>query len=179
MVFPAVMYGCESWTIKKAEHRIDASKLWCWRGLLRVPWTARRSSQSILKEISPDIHWKDWCWSSNILATWCEELIHCKRSWCWERLKAGGEGDDGGLDVWISLPTQWTEVWASSRRWWRAGKPGVLQSMGSQIIGHDWANELKWIFQLKKKIYANKKGLSLRNIMFMRVSWNQYYVICI
>ena len=77
MVFPVVMYGCKSWTIKKAEHwRIDAFELWCWRRLLRVPWTARRSNQSILKEISPGCCWKDWCWSwnSNTLATWCEEL---------------------------------------------------------------------------------------------------------
>ena len=81
MVFPVVMYGCESWTIKKAErkaehHIIDASVLWCWRRLLRVPWTARRSSQFILKEIDPEIHWKFWCWSwnSNSLSTWCEEL---------------------------------------------------------------------------------------------------------
>ena len=75
MIFPVIMYGCESWTIKKAEcRRIDAFELWCWRRLLRVPWTARRSSQSILKEISPGVHWKDWCWrwNSNTLATWCE-----------------------------------------------------------------------------------------------------------
>ena len=66
MVFPVVTYGCESWTIKKAEHqRIDAFELWCWRRLLRIPWTARRTHQSILKEISPNIHWKDWCWSWN------------------------------------------------------------------------------------------------------------------
>ena len=85
MVFLVVMYGCKSWTIKKAEHRrIDAFELWCWRNLLRVPWTARRSNQSILKEISLDIHWKDWCWgwNSNTLATWCEELNHWKRPWC-------------------------------------------------------------------------------------------------
>ena len=78
MVFPVVMYGCESWTVKKAEcQRIDAFELWCWRRLLRVPWTAGRSNQSILKEIL-NIHWKDWCWSwnSNTLATWCEELTH-------------------------------------------------------------------------------------------------------
>ena len=76
-VFPVVTYGCESWTIKKTEHRrIDAFELWCWRGLLRVPWTARRLNQFILKEISPEYHWKDWCWSwsSNTLATWFEEL---------------------------------------------------------------------------------------------------------
>ena len=81
MVFPVAMYGCESWTIKKAEHRrIDASELWRWRRLLRVPWTARRSNQSILEEIIPDIHWKDWfwSWSSYTLATWCEELTHQK-----------------------------------------------------------------------------------------------------
>ena len=86
--FSSVMYGCESWTIKKAEcRRIDAFELWCWRRLLRVPWTARRSNQSILKETSPGCSWKDWCWSwnSNTLATWCEELTHLKRPWCWER----------------------------------------------------------------------------------------------
>ena len=83
MVFPVVMYGCESWTIKKAEHqRIDAFKLWCWRRLSRIPWLARRSNQSILKEIILNIHWKDWCWSSNTLVTWCEELTHWKRPWC-------------------------------------------------------------------------------------------------
>ena len=100
MVFPVVMYGCESWTVKKAEHqRIDAFELWCWRRLLRVPWTARRSNQFILKEISLGVHWKDWSWSwnSNILATWCKELTHWKRPWCWEELGAG-EGDDRGWD---------------------------------------------------------------------------------
>ena len=93
MVFPVVMYGCESWTVKKAKRqRIDAFELWCWRRLLRVPWTARRSNQSILKEISPGVHWRDWCWSwnSNTLVTWCGELTHLKRPWCWKRLKAGG-----------------------------------------------------------------------------------------
>ena len=99
LVFQVVMYGCESWTVKKAEcQKIDAFELWCWRRLLRVLWTARRSNQSILKEISPGVHWKDWCWSwnSNTLATWCEELTHLKRPWCWERSTAGGEGDYRG-----------------------------------------------------------------------------------
>ena len=108
IVFPVVRYGYESWTIKKAEcRRIDAFELWCWRKLLRVPWIARRSNQSILKEISPGVHWKDWCWSwsSNTLATWYEELTHWKRPWCWERLKAGGEGDDRGWDVWMASLT--------------------------------------------------------------------------
>ena len=113
MVFPVVMYGCESWTVKKAElRRIDAFELWCWRRLLRVLWTARRSNQSILKGSVLGIHWKEWCWSwnSNTLAIWCEELTHLKRPWCWERLKAGGEGDDRGWDGWMASPTQWTWV---------------------------------------------------------------------
>ena len=121
MVFPVVMYGCESWTIKKAEcQRTDAFELWCWRRLLRVPWTARRSNQSILKEISPEYSLKDWCWSwcSSTLAIWCEELTHWKRPWSWERLKAGGEGDDRGRDGWMASLTWWTWVWASSGSWW-------------------------------------------------------------
>ena len=96
LVFPVVMYGCESWTIKKAERwRIDVFELWCWRRLLRAPWRSRRSNQSVL-----NIHWKDWCWSwsSNTLATWCEELTHWRRPWCWERLKARRERDDRGWD---------------------------------------------------------------------------------
>ena len=101
MVFPVVIYRCESWTIKRDKYwKIDAFELWYWRSLLRVPWTVRRSNQSILKEINPETHWKDWCWSwsSNTLATWCKEPTHWKRPWCWERLRAGGEGDNRGLD---------------------------------------------------------------------------------
>ena len=109
MVLPVVMYGCESWTVKKAEcRRIDAFELWCWRRLLRVCWTARRSNQSILKErLVLGVHWKDWCWSwnSNPLATWCEESTHLKRPWMRERLKAGGEEDDRGWDGWMASPT--------------------------------------------------------------------------
>ena len=101
MVFPGVLYGCESWTIKKAEHRrTDVFKLWCWRRLLRVPWTARRSNLSILKEINPEYSLEDWCWgwSSNTLATWGKEPTYWKRPWFWERLKEkkeGGRGLDG------------------------------------------------------------------------------------
>ena len=137
MVFPVVMYGCESWTMKKAEHwTIDAFELWCWRILLRVPWTARRSNQSILKEINPEYSLKDWCWSwnSNTLTSSCEEMSHWKRPWCWERLKAGGEGDIRGWDSWMTSQIQWTWVWASSRRCvkdreaWHAAVPGVAKS---------------------------------------------------
>ena len=132
---------------------IDAFELWCWRRLLRVPWTARRSNQSILKESVLNTHWKDWCWScsSNPLATWCEELTHWKRPWCWERLKVGGEGDNRGWDGWMASPTPWTWVWASSRSWWWTGKPGVLQSMGSQRVGHDWATKLNWLLKQQKQ----------------------------
>ena len=90
--------------------------------------------------------WKDWCWSwnSNTLATWCEELTHWKRPWCWERLRAGGEGDGRGWDGWMVSPTQRTWVWAFSRSCWWIGKPGVLQSMGWQRVRHDWVTELNW-----------------------------------
>ena len=141
MVFPVIMYRCESWTIKKAEcWRIDAFELWCWR-LLRVPQTARRPNQSILKEINLNIHWKDWCWNSNTLATWCEELTHWKRPWCWQRLRARREGSNRGWDGWTASLTQWTWVWANSgSRWW-TGRPGVLQSMRSPRVRHNWVTE--------------------------------------
>ena len=106
MVFPAVMYGCESLTIKKAKcWRIDAFELWYWRRLLRVPWTARRSNQSILKEIGPECSLEGLILKLKLqcLATWCEELTHWKRPWCWERLKAGGEGGDRRRDGWHHL----------------------------------------------------------------------------
>ena len=146
-VFPVVMYGCDSWTIKKAEHRrIDVFELWCWRRLLRVPWTARRYNQSILKEISPEYSLEGliWNWNSNTLATWWEELTHWKRPWSWERLKAGGERDDRGWDGWMASPTQWTWAWVDSGNQWWTGRPGVLQSMGSQTVRHNWATELNW-----------------------------------
>ena len=98
MVFLVVMYRCKSWTIKEAEgQRINSFGLWCWRRLLRVPWTSRKSNQSIWKEISPDYYWKDWCWSwsSNTLVSWCEEPTHWKRPWCWEKWKVGREGEKG------------------------------------------------------------------------------------
>ena len=93
-----------------------------------------------------NIHWKDWCWlwNFNTLATWCEELTHWKRPWCWERLKAGGEGADRGWDGGMASPTQRTWVWVNSRSWWWMRRPGVLQSMGLQRE-HNWATELNWI----------------------------------
>ena len=122
------------------------------------------------KEIQPvhpkgNIHWKNrcWGWNSNTLATWCEELTHLKRPWCWERLKVGGEGDDRGWDGWMASPTQWAWVWVNSRSWWWTARPGVLQSMGSQRVRHDWVTELNWTdWNLKYllKIIFTKKILS-------------------
>ena len=106
------------------------------------------------KEIQPvhpevlSVHRKDWCWSwnSNTLATWCKELTHLKRPWCWERLKAWGEGDDRGWDGWMASPTQWRWVWVNSGSWWWTGRPGMPWSMGSQRVGHNWATELNWTY---------------------------------
>ena len=100
-----------------------------------------------IQESVLNIHWKDWywSWSSNTLATWCEELTHRKRPWCWERLKTGGEGHDRGWDGLMASPTQRTWVWASSRSWWWTGKPGVLQTMGLQRHVFDpWVGKIHW-----------------------------------
>ena len=134
----------------------SSSHVWMWELDYKESWVPKNWSfwtvvlektlESPLdsKEIQPVlfIHWEDWCWSwnSNTLATWCEELTHWKRPWCWERLKVG-EGDDRRWDGWMASPTRWTQVWISSGRWWWTGKPGVLQSMGSQIAGLDLVTE--------------------------------------
>ena len=148
MVFPVVMYRCESWTIKKAEHQIiDAFELWCWRRLLRVPWTARWSNQSILKEISPEY---------SLEGLRLELKLQCFGHLMWRadslektlmlgKIEGGRKGDDRGWDGWMASPTQWTWVWVNSRSWWKTGKPGVLRFMWSQRVGHSWATELNWI----------------------------------
>ena len=144
MVFPVVMYGCESWTIKKAEHwRINASELWCWRRLLRIPWTA---NQSILKEINPECSLEGLMLKLKLqyFGHLMRRSDSLGRPWCWEGLKAGGEGDDREWYGWVASPTQWTWVWESSRTWWRTGKPGMLRFMGSQRVRHNWATELNW-----------------------------------
>ena len=137
MVFPVVMYGCESWTIKKVEcWRIDAFELWCWRRLLRVPWTARRSNQSILKDISPGCSLVGLILKLQLqyFGHLMQELTHLKRPWCWEWSRAGGEGDGRGWDGWMASLTQWTWVWVDSgsqlmdREAWRAALCGVTKS---------------------------------------------------
>ena len=143
MFFPVVMYGCESWTIKKAEHqRIDAFELWCWKRLLRVPWTTRRSNQSIPKEISPEYSLEGLMLKLKLqyfghLMGRTDSLENTDA----ERLKAGGEGDDRRWGDWMASTTRWTWVWASSRSWWWTGKPGMLQSLGlqSQTQLNNWS----------------------------------------
>ena len=151
MVFPVVIYWCESWTIKKDEWwRIDAFELWCWRRLLRVPWTARRLNKSILKEISPEYSLEGLMlkMKHQYFGHLFRRANSLEKIWCWERLKAGGEEDNKWCDGWMASLTQWTWVWASSRRWRRTGKPGVLHSMGSQRVRHDWGAKQQQQLQL-------------------------------
>ena len=139
MVFPVVIYGCQSWSIKKAEcwRRIDVFEQWCWRRLLRVPQTARRSNQSILKEISPEYSLEEL-----MLKLKLQYFGHLMR--CWERLKVGGEEVNRGWDGCTVSLTHWTWVWVNPGSWLWTGRPGVLQSMGSQRVGHNWAAKLNW-----------------------------------
>ena len=148
MVFPVVMYGCESWTVKKAKGwRIDAFELWCWRRLLRVPWTARRSNQSILKEIS-----LEYSLEGLMLKLKLQYFGHLmRRTDSLEKTVMLGKIEGGKRKGpqrirWSGMasPTRWTWIWASSRSWWWTGKPGVLPSTGLQRVGHDWAAELNW-----------------------------------
>ena len=153
IVFPLVMYECESWTIKKAQYqRIDAFELWCRRRLMRVPWIARRSNQSILKEISPECSLEGWMLKLKLqyFGHLMRRADHLKRSWCWGRLKAGGEGDDRGWDGWMASPTWWTWVWVNSGNWWWTGRPDVMQFMRSQSRTRlsDWT-ELNWTTKLQ------------------------------
>ena len=150
------MYGCESWTVKKAEcRRIDAFELWCWRRLLRVPWTARRSIQSILKEISPGISLEGMMLKLKL--QYFGHLIGRVDS-MEKTLMLGGIGGRRrrgrrGWDGWMASQTRLTWVWMNSERWWWTGRPGVLQFMGSQIVGHHWATELTELMDhLKVKV---------------------------
>ena len=150
MVFPVVMYGCESWTMKKAEHqRIDAFELWCWRKLLRVPWTARRSNQSFLKEISPGRSLEGLMLKLKLqyFGHLMQRVDSWKRPRCWERLRAGREGDDRGCDGWIASQTQRIWIWVGPRSWWWTERPGVLLFMGLQTVRHHWT-VLNWTYPI-------------------------------
>ena len=147
VVFPVVMYGCESWTVKKADRqKIDAFELWCWRGFLRVPWTARGSNQSILKEISPGCSLEEL-----MLKLKLQYFAHLmRRVNSLEKTLMLGKIDGGRTKGrqrmrWLDgITDQWTWIWVNSGSWWWTGRPGVLRFMGSQRVGHDWATELNW-----------------------------------
>ena len=161
MVFPIGMYGCESWTVKKAEHRrIDAFELWCWRRLLRVPWTARRSNQSILKEISPGCSLEGL-----MLKLKFQYLGHLMRRTdsSEKTLMLGGIGgrrrrEQQRMRWLVASPTRRTWVWVNCGSWWWTGRAGLPQFMGSQRVGDDWVTELNWTlcFDLHLFIYRLK-----------------------
>ena len=139
------MYRCESWTIKKKAERwrIDAFELWCWRRLLRVPWTARRFNQSILKKISPEYSLEELMLMRKL--QYFGHLMRRPKSLEKTLMLGKTEGQrrrGQGWDGWTASLTQWAWVWAGSGSWCWTGKPGVLQSMGWQRVGHDWATEL-------------------------------------
>ena len=147
MVFPVAMYGCESWTVKKAERwKIDAFELWCWRRLLRVPWTARRSNQSILKEISPGCSLERLMLKLKLqyFGHLMRRVDSLEKTLMLGGIGAGGEGEDRGWDGWRASQTRWAWVWVKSGSWWWTGKPGVLRFTRLQRVGHDWATELNW-----------------------------------
>ena len=150
MVFPVVMYGCKSCTIKKDKYgRIDAFEQWCWRRLLRVPWTARRSDQSILKEISPEYSLEGLMLKLKLqyFGHLMQRADSLERSWCWERLKTGEEEDNRGWDGWMASPTQWIWVWVNS---------GVGDGQGGLVCCDSWGpkesdttEQLNWTEQTK------------------------------
>ena len=146
MVFPVVMYGCESWTVKKAEcWRIDAFEVWCWRRLLRVPWTARRSNQSILK-ISPGCSLEGLMLKLKLqyFGYLMQRVDSLEKTLMLGGIEGRKRRDTRGWDGWMASPTQCTWVWVNSGSWWWTGRPGVLRFMGSQRVGHDCVTELNW-----------------------------------
>ena len=183
-VFPVVIYGCESLTLKKAEHwRIDAFVLWYLRRLLRVPWTSRRSNQSLLKEISSEHSLEELMLKLKLQYFGHLMLKADSLEETWESLKAGGEVDDRGWGGSMASQTWWTWVWASSGHWWWTGNSGVLPSMGSQGVRHNWMTELNWqssgFVTLYKIYFSSSKRISVE-IAFslqMKESGSIYLVI--
>ena len=145
MAFPIVMYGCESWTIKKAEcRRTDAFVLWCWRTLESL-LDCKEIKPVNPKGINPEYSLEGLMLKLKLQYFGClmRRTYSFERPWFCERFKEGGEGDNRGWDGWMASLTQWSWIWMSSGRCWRTGKPGVLQSMGSQRVGHNQATELQ------------------------------------
>ena len=135
---------------------------WCfWTVVLKIlesPLECKEINQSILKEISPRCSLEGLMLKLKLhtLATWCKELTHWKGPWCWEGLGAGGEGDDRGWDVWMPSLTRWTWIWVNSGHSWWTARPGVLQFMGLQRVGHDWVTDLNCT---KSNVPANSYAL--------------------
>jgi len=155
------MYGCESWTIKKAEfRRTDAFELWCWRRLLRVPWTARRSNQSILKEINPQCSLEGLMLKLKLqyFGHLMQRVDSFEKTLMLGKIEGGGEGDDRGWDGWMASLTQWTWVWVNSGSWWWTGRPGMLRFMGLQRVRHDWVTELNWCWLWGRLCMCVSKG---------------------
>ena len=195
MVFPVVMYGCESWTIKKTERRrIDAFELWCWRRLLRVPWTARRSNKSILKGINPEYSLEGLTLKLKLqyFGHLMQRTDSLEKTLRRERLKVGREGDDRGWDGWMASPTQWTWIWVGSRSWCWTGKPGMLQSMVLQRVVHNWVTELwltinswlRWLSELLLELIFSYQEISRLEISYAeyRMMWlqchcRQYFLV--
>jgi len=163
----STMYECESWTVKKAEHRgIDAFELWCWRRLLRVPWTARRSNQSILKEISPGISLAGMMLKLKLqyFGHLMQRVDSVEKTLMLGGIEGRRRRGDRGWDGWMASLTWWMWVWVNSRSWWWTGRPGVLRFMGSQRVRHDWATELNWLSKIH--IYVNtRKNLNIKILL--------------
>ena len=158
MVFSVVMYRCESWTVMKAEYRrIDAFELWCWRRLLRVPWTASRSNQSILKEIGPGCSLEGMMLTLKLqyFGHFMRRVDSLEKTLMLGGIGAGGEGDDRGWDGWMASLTRWTWIWVNSGSWWWTGRPGVLIPgvAKSQTRLSDWT-ELNYTINMLETLYS-------------------------
>ena len=188
------MCGCESWTIRKAEcWRTDAFKLWCWRRLLRVSWTARRSNQSTLKENSPEYSLEGLMlnWSSNPLATWFEELTHYRRPWCWERLKAGGERDDREWDGWMaSMETSLSKlqelvmerevrratVHEVAKSWTHLSNWTELSWVRWSLLFYRWKGVAEWVEWLASRSCGQVSDSSFFLLVFpYKMEWDSQY----
>ena len=160
------------WDLDNKESRV-LKNWWFWTVVLEKTLESPLDSKEIKPIKKPvrksvlNIHWKDWCWNwnSNTAATWCEELTHLKRPWCWDRLKAGAEGDNRGWDGWMASSTQWSWIWVSSGSWWWTGRPGMLQSMALQRFRDGWVTELN---SARQRLLLGGEELGLL--------WSQVYV---